>query len=110
MSKRIFLSYRRDDSRAESERLYEFLCNRFGESHVFRDLDTIRKGYDFVHVIDDNLRNCAAAVVLIGREWLEIKDKTGNRRLDNSDDFVRLEVAGAAWPRHRRPESPRRRA
>ena len=95
MSRRIFLSYRRDDSRAESERLYEFLCGRFGDRHIFRDLDTIRKGYDFVRVIEDNLRSCAAAVVLIGREWLEIKDKSGNRRLDNPDDFVRLEVAEA---------------
>lgn len=95
MSKRIFISYRRDDSLAESERLYEFLCGRFGDRHVFRDLDTIRKGYDFVRVIDDNLRTCAGAVVLIGREWLEIKDKAGHRRLDDPEDFVRLEVAGA---------------
>lgn len=95
MSKRIFLSYRRQDSLVESERLYEFLCGRFGDKHVFRDLDTIRKGYDFVSVIDENLKSCAAAVVLIGSEWLEIKDKYGNRRLDNPDDFVRLEVAGA---------------
>jgi hypothetical protein len=93
MSKRIFLSYRRDDSQDETDRLYQFLCQKFGTQHVFRDLDTIRKGFDFVEIIEKNLQSCAAAVVIIGDKWLNIKDSAGKRRLENPGDYVRLEIA-----------------
>jgi hypothetical protein len=33
------------------------------------------------------------AIILIGKQWLDIKDSTGQRRLDDPDDFVRLEIA-----------------
>jgi hypothetical protein len=32
---------------------------------------------------------------LIGREWLTITDETGKRRIDNPQDFVRLEIEAA---------------
>lgn len=93
MSKRIFLSYRRIDSQDESNRLYQLLCDKFGTQHVFRDLDTIKKGSDFVNIIEKNLQSCAAAIVIIGDRWLDIKDASGKRRLENPRDFVRLEIA-----------------
>jgi endonuclease/exonuclease/phosphatase family metal-dependent hydrolase len=92
LANRIFLNYRRADSRAEADRLYRLLCTRFGEEQVFRDMDTIRKGHDFADVIDDNLATCAAAVVLIGRAWLDVRGKDGRRRLTQQGDFVRLEI------------------
>lgn len=95
MNSRIFISYRRDDSRRQSNRLYAFLCARFGEQHVFRDLDAITSGSDFVDVIDQSLTSCAAVAVLIGADWLDIRDHENNRRLDDPQDFVRLEVAAA---------------
>ena len=95
MNSRIFISYRRDDSRRQSSRLYAFLCARFGEQHVFRDLDSITSGLDFADVIDQSLKSCAAVVVLIDKDWLDIRDHANKRRLDDPKDFVRLEVTAA---------------
>ena len=34
-------------------------------------------------------------LALIGKQWLDSKDKGGKRRLDNPEDFVRIEIATA---------------
>jgi formylglycine-generating enzyme required for sulfatase activity len=59
------------------------------------DIDTIEPGLDFVQVIEEAVGSCDALIVLIGRQWLTVTDATGRRRLDNPQDFVRLEVATA---------------
>lgn len=89
---KIFINYRREDSEPYAGRLYDRLMPHFGEDHVFRDIDQIEPGEDFVEVINEKLRVVQAAVVLIGKQWLNIKDTSGERRLDNPDDWVRLEI------------------
>lgn len=56
------------------------------------DIDQIEPGEDFVEVIQEKLKAVRVAVVLIGKHWLNITDATGQRRLDNPDDWVRLEI------------------
>lgn len=92
MSK-IFISYRRDDSAAYAGRLYDRLASHFGRDHVFMDIDQIEPGEVFDQVIKDKLAAVQVAVVLIGERWLDIADASGQRRLDNPDDWVRLEIA-----------------
>jgi formylglycine-generating enzyme required for sulfatase activity len=58
------------------------------------DIDTIEPGLDFVEVIEQAVDSCDALIALIGRQWLTIADDAG-RRLDNPEDFVRLEIAAA---------------
>jgi hypothetical protein len=91
----IFISYRRDDSAGFAGRLYDRLAERFGADRVFMDIDAIAPGHEFAIDIERALAECTACVVLIGRDWLTIKDPDGGRRLDDSTDFVRLEVATA---------------
>ncbi|HRB29153.1 MAG: SUMF1/EgtB/PvdO family nonheme iron enzyme [Nitrosomonas sp.] len=91
MSK-IFISYRRDDSAAYAGRLYDRLVSHFGRGHVFMDIDQIEPGEVFDQVIKDKLAAVQVAVVLIGERWLDIADASGQRRLDNPDDWVRLEI------------------
>jgi hypothetical protein len=38
---------------------------------------------------------CDALLAIIGQRWLIITDKDGRRRLDNPNDFVRLEIEAA---------------
>jgi len=95
----IFLCYRREDSAGLAGRLCESLERRLGKHQVFRDVDTIRAGEDFVDAIDARLHECRAMLVLIGREWLDAADASSHRRLDQENDYLRLEiVTGLALP------------
>ena len=91
----IFMSYRRDDCAGHAGRLYDRLRDHFGPENIFRDIDTIEPGQDFVDAIETAVGSCPAIVVLIGKQWASIKDAAGRRRLDSPEDFVRLEVAAA---------------
>jgi hypothetical protein len=94
-----FISYRRDDAAGYAGRLHESLERRLGASHLFRDVDTLEPGQDFVKAIDARLAACKVMLVIIGREWLDARNAAGTRRLDDPFDFVRLEIAaGLARP------------
>lgn len=89
----IFISYRRDDSRDVTGRLYDHLYERFGKQ-VFLDLE-IPPGVDFVDVLEQTVHKCDVLLVVIGPHWLDTRNEAGVRRLDDSNDYVRMEVAGA---------------
>src|SRR3954454_18329783 len=91
----IFISYRREDSIAYAGRLYDRLQAHFGDEQVFMDIDTLRPGEDFVEAIQRTVASCDALVAVIGRSWLMAQDQKGQRRLDDPEDFVRLEIAAA---------------
>src|SRR3954464_10854945 len=92
---RIFISYRRDEDDFPAGWLYERLAAHFGPDQVFKDVDSIELGDDFAEVIAEAVGACDVLLVLIGAQWLAITDEAGRRRLENSDDFVRLEVEAA---------------
>jgi hypothetical protein len=91
----IFLSYRREDAAGYAGRLRESLEERFGEGRVFRDVDTLEPGQDFVQAIEQRVAQCTAFLALVGHEWLETTDSSGRLRLQQPDDYVRREIAAA---------------
>lgn len=91
----IFISYRREDSAGHAGRLFDRLRERFGKDRVFMDVSGIEPGADFVEAIDSAVGSCDALIVVIGRKWLACADAAGNRRLDDPEDFIRLETAAA---------------
>jgi len=99
----IFISYRRDDSRGFAGRLADALDAAFGADFVFRDIDDIAPGADFIQAITGRLAEVDVVLVVIGPDWLEAR-QDGRRRLDDPTDFVRLEIelalaAGKSlWP------------
>lgn len=93
-SANIFINYRREDSAGHSGRLFDALSSHFS-GRLFMDVDTLEPGVDFVEAIEQAVGSCEVLIVVIGREWLTIKDKAGRRRLDDPGDFVRLEVESA---------------
>ena len=93
--RRIFLSYRRDDSIAIAGRIRDRLAARFGADNVFFDIDTIPFGVDFRKYIDRKVAECDVVLVIIGRRWVDARDADDLRRIDQPGDFVRLEVEAA---------------
>lgn len=93
--RRIFLSYRRKDSSGHVGRLFDALVAALGRDSVFMDIDTLAPGQDFVQEVDGALSHCSAMLVLIGPGWLSIRDASGQRRLEDGDDYVRIEIERA---------------
>jgi hypothetical protein len=91
---RIFISYRRQETAYAAGWLYDRLAGRYGKDQVFKDVDSIELGDDFVDVLTRAVASCDVLLALIGDEWLTVTDKEG-RRLDDPSDFVRLEIETA---------------
>ena len=91
----IFLSYRREDVEGQAGRLYDDLVAAFGSDSVFMDVAAIQPGRDFRKSIDQSLNSCGVFLSLIGKSWLTAKDTSGQRRLDDPADFVRIETGAA---------------
>ncbi len=89
---KIFISYRRADSQQVSGRIYDRLSAAFGERNIFKDVDDIPPGMDFRGVLREATANCDVMLVVIGPQWLDVRDSDGQRRLDDPEDFVRFEV------------------
>ena len=92
---RIFISYRRDETAYPAGWLYNRLAAQYGSGQIFKDIDSIELGDDFVQVITTAVGSCDVLLALIGKQWLTITDEHGRRRLDAPDDFVRLEIEAA---------------
>jgi hypothetical protein len=96
MAGKIFISYRRDDSRYQAQRIYEAFLRALPRESIFMDVDSIPLGTNFVKVLEGWVEQCDVLLVLMGAGWVNSTDsKTGTRRLDNQKDFVRVEIRGA---------------
>jgi len=95
MAPRFFLSYRRADGIESAKRLRDRLITSFAEAHVFMDLQAISPGDDFPQTIAHALDETDLLLALIGPVWLGADSSSGQRRIDDERDFVRIEVATA---------------
>jgi hypothetical protein len=91
----IFVSYRRDDAEGEAGRLADDLSEIFQENSVFMDVNAIQPGRDFRKAIDESIHQCSVLLAILGPGWLDSRDASGHRRLEDPSDFLRLEVASA---------------
>jgi len=92
---KVFISYRRDDSAGQAGRIQDRLEREFGRDLLFMDVDAIPLGMNFVKILHEEVAKCGVLLAVIGPNWLDVRDEDGNRRLDNPNDFVRLEIAAA---------------
>jgi hypothetical protein len=74
---RIFISYRRDESAYPAGWLYDRLADHYDGGQVFKDVDSIKLGDDFVEVITRAVGSCDVLLALIGEQWLTIIDAQG---------------------------------
>jgi uncharacterized membrane protein HdeD (DUF308 family) len=91
----VFISYRRQDAAFPAGWLYEQLVEHFGQGEVFKDVDSVALGDDFVEVITSAVRSCRTMLVVIGPSWLSITDEAKRQRLYIPGDPVRVEIETA---------------
>jgi hypothetical protein len=94
MSK-IFISYRRRDSQASVDRIYDRLSTRFGETEVFKDTTSIPPGSTWPQLLKQEVRNCQVLLAIIGSQWLDVIDEKGQPRLWLHNDWVKSEIEEA---------------
>jgi hypothetical protein len=90
----VFISYRKDDTRAWAISLRDHLARTLGERQIFFDVDSMNTG-PWRTQIDRALDRCVVVLVLIGPRWAAATDAAGRQRLSLSDDVHRLEIASA---------------
>ncbi len=91
----IFISYRREDSAYPAGWLFDRLADHFGPDRVFKDIDSIQLGDDFPEKIKAAVGSCTVLLAVIGERWLTVTGEDNERRLDDPNDYVRLEIEAA---------------
>ena len=95
MAGKIFINYRRGDDPGSTGRLFDRLREVVSPEQLFMDVDSIAPELDFVRVLEEQVAQCDVLLAVIGKGWVDARDAAGARRLDNPDDFVRIEIASA---------------
>jgi hypothetical protein len=92
---RIFINYRKDDTEDAVDSLYKYLIRYFDPKKIFRDKEGIPGGAEYEKDIMAAVGSSDVFLAVIGPAWLTIKDKEGQRRLDNPSDLLRREIERA---------------
>jgi tetratricopeptide (TPR) repeat protein len=95
MAGNVFINYRRGQTGDFAGRLHDRLGSAFGRKKIFMDVDNIPVGFDFAAYLQSQVAACDAMLSIIGPNWSESKDENGQRRLDDPNDFVAIEIAAA---------------
>ena len=83
------------DSAGYAGRVMDRLDRELGRDLVFMDVDAIPLGTNFSKVLHEEVAKCGVLLAVIGPNWSDARDEHGNRRLDDPNDFVRIEIAAA---------------
>jgi hypothetical protein len=92
---KIFISYRQQDTKFIVGRISDRLKESFGSDGVFMDINDIPFNVYFRQHLDSEVSQATAVLVLIGHGWVDARDEHGRRRLDNPNDYVRVEIETA---------------
>jgi hypothetical protein len=95
VAKKVFISYRREDTANAAGRVYDRLCQLLPKSGVFLDVDTIRGGIDFEKEVVSAIEKSDAVLVFIGKKWLVPSLEADKPRIWEPGDYVRAEVRAA---------------
>lgn len=92
--KKIFISYRREDTAPYAGWLQDRLAQHYGASKIFMDVAYLQPGADFPRIIAQAISSCDVLVALIGPAWVG-PESNGETRIQESNDWVRLEIESA---------------
>jgi hypothetical protein len=94
LGSKIFISYRRADTKHVAGRIFDHLKARFGENDIFFDVDAIPIGVNFENYIREAIGSSAAVLALIGRQWVNRSWSRENHWFGgrSAEDHVRAEI------------------
>lgn len=104
MTCRVFISYRRQDQEALAHWLQASLAGEVNDDEIFLDRRALKAGDAFFTKIEKAIESAMVFVALIGPQW-NPPIPSGGRRLDQSDDPIRRELA--CWFRHASSDADR---
>lgn len=93
--KKIFISYRVHDTAADTGRLVDALKQVFYEDQIFMDIEKLEPGVDFTQAIARSLDSCDVLFAVIGPEWAGPENQKGITRINQPNDWVRIELETA---------------
>lgn len=88
----VFISYRRKDSRDIAARIYDSISQYCGKRNVFKDIYSTSAGENFEKVILQSIQSSKVMLVVIGTQWISVKNNEGMACLWDPRDYVRLEI------------------
>jgi hypothetical protein len=89
----VFINYRADDTGETAARLYDELDRLLEPDQVFLDQGEIAPGREWPDWLEREMARCTVMLSLVGPLWLSVQNtRTGVRRLDEADDWVRREL------------------
>jgi TIR domain len=84
MVAKVFISYRRDDTKYQARMIYNAFRAVVPRDSIFVDVDSIPPGVDYVEFLEGWVEQCEVLLALIGPGWAD------ENRLRNDNDFVRF--------------------
>jgi hypothetical protein len=92
LGSKVFISYRRADTRHIAGRVYDRLASEISDDEIFFDVDTVPIGVNFKEYIYYKVKESAVMLVIIGENWLIYwRSLLG---LKPKEDFVRAAARG----------------
>ncbi|MCH9806603.1 MAG: toll/interleukin-1 receptor domain-containing protein [Alphaproteobacteria bacterium] len=96
MQKKIFLSYRHQDSKGETLAVMQHLLSNTTDLEVFLDVGGgIEVGSNFLRSIEEAVGKADLMICIIGSRWLELSNAAALDGRENQTDFVRVEIHAA---------------
>jgi biopolymer transport protein ExbD len=92
---RIFISYRREDLPEVAALAYRAVVDEYKSASVFLDVDTIVAGDDFPQAIKKSINASDHVIAIVGPRWIGPMPNGAAPRIQNVNDFVRLELEEA---------------
>ncbi|WP_328644128.1 toll/interleukin-1 receptor domain-containing protein [Amycolatopsis sp. NBC_00348] len=93
--RRIFISYRTEDSVHVAREVAIGFAKKTGRHRVFRDRDSLLPGELYPESIRDAVSAADLVLAIIGPHWLGAQDADGRPRLADPQDWVRSELRTA---------------
>jgi hypothetical protein len=95
MAGKVFINYRRAESLKDARHLASLLDKGALKGRIFIDTKGLDGAPDWLTELERQVASSDVMISLICKDWTDIRDAEGKRRIDDENDFVRFELAEA---------------